>query len=221
MKLSTFSNLLLAGVASSLFLSSGHAESERQRRPDPGSRTAHVSSRSHNDRNSNNNDRNRNFRDRDNRWSGNRDRDNRRNYSKHGHRYYGHHYNGHHYSGRRSYGYPYRSGIYSYGYSPYYYGYPGTSISVGVGSGYYATDYAGTYRRDDRPVYRGELAEENDSSLELSVQRKLARLGFYKGSIDGDIGPSTRRAISRFQEENDLDVTGRIDRELVEELDLD
>jgi len=219
MKLSTFSNLLLAGVASSLFLSSGHAESERQRRPDPGSRTAHVSSRSHNDRNSNNNDRNRNFRDRDNRWSGNRDRDNRRNYSKPGHRYYGHRGYGSRYSGRYSYGYPYRSGC--YGYSPYYYGYPGTSISVGVGSGYYATDYAGTYRRDDRPVYRGELAEENDSSLELSVQRKLARLGFYKGSIDGDIGPSTRRAISRFQEENDLDVTGRIDRELVEELDLD
>ena len=124
------------------------------------------------------------------------------------HRYYN---NGGYYRG----GY---SGAY-YGYAPYYYG-PGSSIAIGVGSGYYDTGYNGTYYRDDdRPVYRGrELPESGSSSVGVSVQRKLARLGYYKGEIDGDIGPASRRAILRYQRDNDLAQTGRIDRNLVSAL---
>lgn len=113
------------------------------------------------------------------------------------------------------------SGSY-YGYAPYYYR-PRTSIAIGLGSGYYDSGYHGTYYRgDDRPVYRGRQLSENgrSSALEVSVQRKLARLGYYSGSIDGDIGPASRRAIVRYQRDNDLAETGRIDRNLVEALGL-
>ncbi len=124
----------------------------------------------------------------------------------------------HRYYDNRGY---YRGG-YS-GYSPYYYSRPRTSIGIGLGSGYYDSGYNGTYYRgDDRPVYRGRQLSENGSSsaLEVSVQRKLARLGYYSGSIDGDIGPASRRAIVRYQRDNDLAETGRIDRNLVEALGL-
>jgi peptidoglycan hydrolase-like protein with peptidoglycan-binding domain len=45
----------------------------------------------------------------------------------------------------------------------------------------------------------------------LAVQRELAKLGYYKGPIDGLFGPQTERAISWFQSRDKLTVTGRID----------
>jgi len=40
------------------------------------------------------------------------------------------------------------------------------------------------------------------------MQIALKNAGFYKGEIDGDIGPMTERAIREFQAENDLIVDG-------------
>jgi len=54
----------------------------------------------------------------------------------------------------------------------------------------------------------------------IQVQRKLKRLGYYDGGIDGDIGPATRRAIRGYQEENGLEITGRIDRSLLRSLGI-
>lgn len=121
---------------------------------------------------------------------------------------------------RGSYGYP---GYYSY--APYYYSRPRTSVSIGLGTSYYNTGYSGYstsyYRDTERPIYRGErVSERNSSSLEISVQQKLSRLGYYSGPIDGDIGEGSRRAILRFQRDNDLSQTGRIDRRLVDALGL-
>jgi peptidoglycan hydrolase-like protein with peptidoglycan-binding domain len=52
------------------------------------------------------------------------------------------------------------------------------------------------------------------------VQRKLKALGYYSGSIDGEIGPLTRSAIRAYQEENGLEITGRIDKALLASLAL-
>ena len=53
-----------------------------------------------------------------------------------------------------------------------------------------------------------------------NVQRALKELGYYSGSLNGSLGPATRAAISAFQEDNGLDVTGAIDAPTVEALGL-
>ncbi|PYI92440.1 MAG: hypothetical protein DME97_08920 [Verrucomicrobia bacterium] len=96
-------------------------------------------------------------------------------------------------------GYPYYG--YGYGY-PYYGGYP-------YDYGYYTprtTVYATSGINDDATV--------------AAVQRRLARGGYYHGSIDGVIGPGTRNAIRAFERNNGLPVDGVIDRQLLRTMGL-
>lgn len=46
---------------------------------------------------------------------------------------------------------------------------------------------------------------------EVQAQIRLRQLGYYRGPIDGDIGPYTSRAISRFQHDQRLPITGWLD----------
>jgi hypothetical protein len=97
-------------------------------------------------------------------------------------------------------GYPYG---YGYGY-PYYGTYP-----YGYGYGYYAprtTVYATSGYTDDATV--------------AAVQRRLARGGYYHGSIDGVIGPATRVAVRAFERNNGLPADGVIDRQLLRTMGL-
>jgi hypothetical protein len=92
---------------------------------------------------------------------------------------------------------------YGYGY-PYYGAYP-----YGYGYGYYAprtTVYATSGINDDATV--------------AAVQRRLARGGYYHGSIDGVIGPGTRTAIRAFEHNNRLPVDGIIDPQLLRTMGL-
>jgi len=111
------------------------------------------------------------------------------------HRHYRHHSNVYFGIGL---GYPFG---YGYGY-PYYGAYP-------YGYGYYTprtTVYATSGINDDATV--------------AAVQRRLARGGYYHGSIDGVIGPATRTAIRGFERNNGLRVDGVIDRELLRSMGL-
>lgn len=95
-------------------------------------------------------------------------------------------------------GYPY----YGYGY-PYYGSYP-------YGYGYY---------NRPRAVIYAETAYTDDATV-AAVQRRLARGGYYHGSIDGVIGNRTRVAIRAFERNNGLRVDGRIDRQLLRTMGL-
>jgi hypothetical protein len=98
-------------------------------------------------------------------------------------------------------GFPYYG--YGYGY-PYYGSYP-----YGYGYGYYAprtTVYA--------------TAGINDDATVAAVQRRLARGGYYHGSVDGVIGNGTRTAIRAFERNNGLPVDGVIDRQLLRTMGL-
>ena len=44
------------------------------------------------------------------------------------------------------------------------------------------------------------------------VQLALKNAGFYKGKLDGKIGPNTKKAIKAFQQNNDLKVDGIVGR---------
>jgi hypothetical protein len=111
-----------------------------------------------------------------------------------GHSYYAPRYYGGGYYGRRPYGYPYR-----YGYDYPYYG-PSYGVTV-----YSSPSYG--YRPYDY-----------DDDTAVDVQRALKRRGYYRGTIDGDVGPGTRSAIRSYQLDRRLPATGRIDGPLLRSL---
>lgn len=85
----------------------------------------------------------------------------------------------------------------------YYYGHSSSVIIERARPVYYEG------RSDDvRPSY-------SYRSVEIDVQRGLARRGYYRGPLDADIGPGTRAGIRAFQDDSGLAATGRIDRDLI------
>jgi hypothetical protein len=46
----------------------------------------------------------------------------------------------------------------------------------------------------------------------IGVQQRLSNLGLYRGEIDGEAGPATQAAVSIFQAEQKLTVSGEIDQ---------
>ncbi|MCI0485187.1 MAG: peptidoglycan-binding protein [Blastocatellia bacterium] len=58
-------------------------------------------------------------------------------------------------------------------------------------------------------------------NLIMDVQHALNEQGYEAGPVDGLVGPQTRSALARFQRDNGLPETGRIDRETARKLGLD
>ena len=134
----------------------------------------------------------------------------------------------HPYGGR---GYAYRGGYYgNRGYGRYYYlggvGYYYPFFGYGYGFGYPGYGYDGYWNGygGEQGFYEGKVADQggpNDqqgASLPSAVQRQLSKRGYYKGTVDGDFGPASRSALSRFQRDNHLKNTGRIDEDTLEAL---
>jgi hypothetical protein len=102
------------------------------------------------------------------------------------------------------------------------------SVTIGIASPrqrYYGSSYGSRYRSSygssstviiarDRPGYYGRESYSG-GSIEIDVQRGLSRRGYYRGPIDGDIGPGSRASIRAFQADNGYAPTGRIDRGLI------
>jgi len=57
-------------------------------------------------------------------------------------------------------------------------------------------------------------------SIVDNVQSALANAGYYTGSVDGIMGPLTRDAITAYQQDNGLPVTGTITPSLLRSLGL-
>ena len=104
--------------------------------------------------------------------------------------------------------YPYDN-YYGYGYYPYSYGYdPGYYDSYG----YQDEEYYGA-NSDDVTVRSAD-------SIVANAQEELAQQGYYRGEIDGILGPEMSRAIARFQSNQGLRVTGVLTRDTVNALGL-
>jgi len=62
----------------------------------------------------------------------------------------------------------------------------------------------------------------NSANLSKDVIRwaqvKLHMTGFYEGSLDGVVGPETKRAILGFQKSNSLERTGTLDQQTADAL---
>jgi hypothetical protein len=126
-----------------------------------------------------------------------------------------------------SFGFP---GYYSY---PYYYGYPYSYYPYSYyPSGYYSSSYypSGGYYEGGDDSYNGDSAYYNGSrygrgssangSMVTQVQRMLANEGYYKGDIDGELGPRTHYAIRAYQRTHNLPVDGTITSRLLERMGL-
>ncbi|SNS88049.1 His-Xaa-Ser repeat protein HxsA [Azospirillum sp. RU38E] len=56
--------------------------------------------------------------------------------------------------------------------------------------------------------------------MAMRVQVELFRLGFYKGTIDGKMGASTRQALKDFQNAEGLAATGTMDNATLAKLGI-
>jgi peptidoglycan hydrolase-like protein with peptidoglycan-binding domain len=54
------------------------------------------------------------------------------------------------------------------------------------------------------------LSKKDDSR---QAQLELRNMGLYNGSLDGVVGPETKRALEQFQKNNGLDRTARLDQQ--------
>lgn len=116
-------------------------------------------------------------------------------------------------------------------YDSHYHSYPRSSFTLSFGTGYAGRGYY--YGPPNVPYYysrpevryyatRTLVPREyyRSYSVELSVQRELANRGYYHGYIDGAIGPQSRSAIARYQQDHGLYVTGTINSSLLSSLGL-
>ena len=109
---------------------------------------------------------------------------------------------------------------------------PRSTFTLSLGSGYAGRGYyygpSGSSYYYERPEVRYYTTREaapreyysNQGSTAASVQQALARRGYYRGSIDGQLGPQSRNAIARFQSERGMRPTGLVNDSLLRSLGL-
>ena len=90
-------------------------------------------------------------------------------------------------------------------------------------NGYWAPawgyDESASYYPYDGPIYAGPSGRPADQVV-ADVQGVLKEQGYYKGEIDGLVGPQTREALTAYQEAAGLPPTASIDEPTLESLGL-
>jgi hypothetical protein len=75
------------------------------------------------------------------------------------------------------------------------------------------------YYAYDGPIYVGHHAEPPDKVI-ADVQAVLQEMGYYRGEVDGLLGPLTREALSAYQADNGLTTTAAIDQPTLDALGM-
>jgi Putative peptidoglycan binding domain len=75
------------------------------------------------------------------------------------------------------------------------------------------------YYAYDGPIYVGQHAEPPDKVI-ANVQGVLQQMGYYKGEVDGLLGPLTREALAAYQADQGLTTTEAIDEPTLESLGM-
>jgi Putative peptidoglycan binding domain len=105
--------------------------------------------------------------------------------------------------------------------------YPNVSL---IGGGYYffnngywypawGYDSSAAYYAYDGPIYVGQRAEPPDKVI-ANVQAVLQEMGYYKGEVDGLLGPLTREALTAYQADQGLATTAVIDQPTLDSLGM-
>ena len=64
----------------------------------------------------------------------------------------------------------------------------------------------------------GTCAPGDSGSAVKKVQRRLKKLGYYSGSVDGDYGNGTKTAVTKFQKRNGLTANGKVNSKTLAKL---
>ena len=75
------------------------------------------------------------------------------------------------------------------------------------------------YYAYDGPIYVGQHAEPPDRVI-ADVQGVLQQMGYYKGEVDGLLGPLTREALTAYQADQGLTTTAVIDEPTLDSLGM-
>jgi len=75
------------------------------------------------------------------------------------------------------------------------------------------------YYAYDGPIYVGQRAEPPDKVI-ADVQAVLQEMGYYRGEVDGLLGPLTREALTAYQSDNGLTTTAAIDQPTLDSLGM-
>ena len=63
-------------------------------------------------------------------------------------------------------------------------------------------------------------SQDYESEIVLKAQKNLQELGYNPGPLDGIYGKKTQRALKKFQHDNDLSITGKLDSMTKEKLNI-
>jgi Putative peptidoglycan binding domain len=99
-----------------------------------------------------------------------------------------------------------------------------------IGGGYYyfnngywypawGYDPSAAYYAYDGPIYVGQRAEPPDKVI-ADVQAVLQEMGYYRGEVDGLLGPLTREAVTAYQADQGLMTTAVIDQPTLDSLGM-
>jgi Putative peptidoglycan binding domain len=75
------------------------------------------------------------------------------------------------------------------------------------------------YYAYDGPIYVGQRAQPPDQVI-ADVQAVLQDMGYYRGEVDGLLGPLTREALTAYQADNGLITTAAIDQPTLDSLGM-
>ena len=80
-------------------------------------------------------------------------------------------------------------------------------------------DQGHEYYAYDAPIYVGKRSDPPDKVI-ADVQAALQDMGYYKGEVDGLMGPLTREALTGYQTDNGMTVTAVIDEPTLDSLNM-
>jgi hypothetical protein len=90
-------------------------------------------------------------------------------------------------------------------------------------AGYYypawGYDTGQAYYPYDGPIYVGQTRQPLDQTI-ADVQSALQEQGYYKGEVDGLMGPLTRAALAEYQQSQGLEATAAMDEPTLESLGM-
>ena len=114
-------------------------------------------------------------------------------------------------------------GLYPWDYYPYYAnGYPydyGNSYPYDYYNGYPDSYYDYSANNYDQQPANDSDQYRPDATIS-AVQSELAKLGYYRGAVDGVVGDETQAALARYQQDHDLSVTGTLTTATLQSLGL-
>ena len=70
---------------------------------------------------------------------------------------------------------------------------------------------------EEQPVFKKARISENDI---MAAQKKLNDKGYDAGTPDGKLGPRSRAAVRKYQQDNNLTVTGKLDESTLTHLNV-